>query len=53
MNIVKQAKTIHIVASAVLLLLGFFILIFRPDLFLLRILMGGAFLLEGASKIFG
>ena len=53
MNIVKQAKTIHIVASAVLLLLGFFILIFRPDLFLLRILMGGAFLLVGASKIFG
>ncbi len=53
MNIVKQAKTIHIVASGVLLLLGVFILAFRPEIFLLRMLMGGALLLVGASKIFG
>ena len=53
MNIVKQAKTIHIVASAVLLALGVFLLIIRPTMLLLRILMGSAFLLVGASKIFG
>ena len=53
MNIVKQAKTIHIVASAVLLALGMFLLIFRPTVLLLRILMGSAFVLVGAPKIFG
>lgn len=53
MNIVKQAKTIHIVASAVLLALGVFLLIVQPSVLLLRILMGTAFLLVGASKIFG
>ena len=53
MNTVRQAKTIHIAASAVLLALGVFFLIFRPTVSLSRILMGSAFLLVGASKIFG
>lgn len=53
MNVVKQAKTIYFIASAILLILGVALLIFKPSVLLLRILIGSTFVLIGASKIFG
>ncbi len=53
MNVVKQAKAIYIIASAVFLVLGVALLVGKPTPLVLRILLGCAFLLVGASKIFG
>ena len=53
MNVVKQAKTIYFIASAILLILGVALLIFKPSMLLLRLLVGSTFVLVGASKIFG
>ena len=53
MNVVKQAKAIYFVTSAIMLALGVVLWILQPSMLLLRILMGCAFVLVGASKIFG
>ena len=53
MNVVKQAKAIYFVTSAIMLALGVVLWILHPSMLLLRILMGCAFVLVGASKIFG
>ena len=53
MNVVKQAKAIYFVTSAIMLALGVVLWIVKPSMLLLRILMGCAFLLVGGSKIFG
>ncbi len=51
-NVVRAAKTTYIVASALVLLLGAMILIFKP-VSILRFLVGGCFLCVGATKLFG
>ena len=53
MNVVVAAKTTYLFASALLLILGAAILIFKPTELMLRIMIGVCFLLIGGNKIFG